>query len=120
MNNSQLKLKNSLLIIAIILATVLVTFISFTMPLTAPIKSLMWLGWLVLVLSLSYFTEQGKLVINFATEAKLEMQKVVWPTRQETIQTTSIVMIMVAITGFLLWLIDIGMMWIIGKITHLG
>ena len=56
----------------------------------------------------------------FAKEAKLELQKVVWPTRQETIQTTSIVMVMVAITGFVLWGIDSGMLWAIGKITHLG
>ena len=53
-------------------------------------------------------------------EAKAELLKVVWPTRQETIQTTSIVMIMVAVTGFILWGIDSGMMWVIAKITHLG
>jgi len=31
-----------------------------------------------------------------------------------------IVMAMVAVTGFVLWAIDMGMMWVIGKITHLG
>ena len=53
-------------------------------------------------------------------EAKIELQKVVWPTRQEAVQTTSIVMVMVTITGFVLWGIDSGMLWAIGKITHLG
>ena len=56
-------------------------------------------------------------MFEFAKEAKIELRKVVWPTRQETIQTTSIVMVMVAVTGFILWGIDSGMMWIIAKIN---
>ncbi len=87
---------------------------------TAPILALIWIGWLVLTLTLGLFTEQGKQVFSFAKEAKIELQKVVWPTRQETIQTTSIVMVMVTVTGFVLWGIDSGMLWAIGKITHLG
>ncbi len=87
---------------------------------SGPIKALTWVFWLVLTLTFGFFTAQGKRVFVFAKEAKLELQKVVWPSRQETIQTTSIVMIMVAVTGFILWGIDSGMMWAIGKITHLG
>jgi len=87
---------------------------------SGPIKALVWIGWLVLVLSLGFFTTKGQQVYVFANESKNELQKVIWPTRQETVQTTSIVMIMVVITGFLLWGVDVGMMWIIGKITHLG
>jgi preprotein translocase subunit SecE len=74
----------------------------------------------VLTLGFGFLTVQGKQVFSFGKEAKLELQKVVWPTRQETIQTTSIVMVMVALTGFILWGIDSGMLWAIGKITHLG
>ncbi len=85
-----------------------------------PIKIIIWLGWFVLTGLLAFFTSKGKEVFEFAKDAKIELQKVVWPSRQETVQTTSIVMIMVAVTGFILWGIDSGMMWVIAKLTHLG
>ena len=106
--------------LAVVLITVAAFFGTYYFQFSAPIKALIWIGWLVLTLVFSFFTAQGKQVFSFAKEAKLELQKVVWPTRQETIQTTSIVMVMVAITGFVLWGIDSGMLWAIGKITHLG
>jgi preprotein translocase subunit SecE len=36
----------------------------------------------------------------------MEVRKVVWPTRQETIQTTLVVILMVFIIGLILWLFD--------------
>lgn len=87
---------------------------------TGPIETLIWIGWLILTLLFVFFTSPGKKGFEFAKEAKIELQKVVWPTRQETVQTTSIVMVMVAVTGFILWGIDSGMMWIIAKLTRLG
>ena len=90
----------------------------FSFP--GPIIALIWVVWLVMSIFLGYFSSQGKRTAMFASEAKVELQKVVWPKRQETIQTTSIVMIMVTITGFVLWGIDSAMMWGIGKITQLG
>ncbi len=87
---------------------------------SAPITALVWIGWFILTIALGYFTSQGNQAFLFAKEAQIELQKVVWPTRQETVQTTTIVMVMVAVTGFVLWGIDSVMLWAIGKITHLG
>ncbi len=105
---------------AMILATAAAFFGTYYFHFSTPIKALIWVGWLVLIFALGFFTTQGRQVYSFAKESKVELQKVVWPSRQETIQTTSIVMIMVAVTGLILWGIDTGMMWAIGKITHLG
>ena len=118
--NSRMKFNELMAWLAVVLITVAAFFGTYYFQFSAPIKALIWIGWLVLTLVFSFFTAQGKQVFSFAKEAKLELQKVVWPTRQETIQTTSIVMVMVAITGFVLWGIDSGMLWAIGKITHLG
>ena len=41
-------------------------------------------------------TAKGKAAITFAGESRMEVRKVVWPTRQETLQTTLIVL---AVTG---------------------
>ena len=51
-------------------------------------------------------TEKGKSVVGFAKEARVETRKVVWPTRQETIQTTLIIMLSVTIVSLVLWGLD--------------
>jgi preprotein translocase subunit SecE len=100
--------------------TLVVVALMYAFHFMGPVKALVWLVWAIAVLTLAYFTTQGQKLFVFAKESKAELQKVVWPTRQETVQTTSIVMLMVVITGFILWGVDVGMMWLIGKITHLG
>lgn len=52
------------------------------------------------------FTEKGKTFIGFAKDARLEVRKVVWPTRQETVQTTLIVLVVSFICGLVLWGLD--------------
>jgi preprotein translocase subunit SecE len=49
---------------------------------------------------------QGRQLWRFAIDSRMEVRKVVWPTRQETIQTTLIVIVMVIILGLVLWLFD--------------
>lgn len=128
--NNQINMKNSLnkkidlkeigLWVGILLVTAAAFSFTYGFDFSSPVKVIVWIGWLVLTGLLGFFTNPGQRVFAFGNEAKVELQKVVWPSRQETIQTTSIVMIMVAVTGFILWAIDAGMMWVIAKITHLG
>jgi preprotein translocase subunit SecE len=51
-------------------------------------------------------TAKGRLAWSMVGEARLEVRKVVWPTRKETIQTTGIVIAMVAVMALLLWALD--------------
>jgi len=48
----------------------------------------------------------GKRAWNFAVAARAELRKVVWPSRQETIQTTLIVFVMVLVVALILWGFD--------------
>ncbi len=57
-------------------------------------------------LGVAAFTTKGKAAILFAKEARTEVRKVVWPTRQETMQTTFIVLAVSIVTALLLWGID--------------
>jgi preprotein translocase subunit SecE len=114
------KTKEASLWFGLVIITALAFLCTYYLKFTTPIKIIVWIIWFILFTLIGYFTDKGQAVLSFALEAKTELIKVVWPTRQETIQTTSIVMIMVAVTGFILWAIDMGMMWAIGKITHLG
>jgi len=76
---------------------------------------------LVLVaIGIAFTTDAGQMVWNFALEAKQEVRKVVWPTREETMRTTLLVFGMVFIVGLLLWLLDWGLFEAIKALTGQG
>jgi len=82
--------------------------------------SLRIVGWLVLIciiLAIISRTKKGQQAWKFFRDAKGEIRKVVWPTRQETIQTTLIVIVMVIILALLLWGADSFLMWAVGWLT---
>lgn len=56
-------------------------------------------------------TAKGRDLMELARSARKEIQRVVWPTRPETIQTTAIVLVSVAVVGLVLWLIDTLLSW---------
>ncbi|MDX5327459.1 MAG: preprotein translocase subunit SecE [Marinobacter sp.] len=51
-------------------------------------------------------TEQGRAFNQLRKDAAIELRKVVWPTRQETVQTTLIVLVFVVIVALILFLMD--------------
>lgn len=56
-------------------------------------------------------TEKGAFVWDLAKEARVEVRKVVWPTSQETMQTTLIVVAVVIFVALILWALDSGLSW---------
>lgn len=64
-------------------------------------------------------TGKGQQAIAFAKESRTEVRKVVWPTRQEAIHTTLIVLVATAFMGLLLWLLDMGLVKIVSFLTGL-
>jgi preprotein translocase subunit SecE len=61
-------------------------------------------------------TAKGKAFFDLFKEAKNEIRKVVWPSRQETVQTTAIVVVVVLLVGLLLWAIDSLLSWIVSGV----
>jgi len=62
-------------------------------------------------------TASGRRIWEFATASRHEVRKVVWPTRQETVQTTLIVFAMVLVMGIVLWLFDMLLLTIVRAVT---
>jgi preprotein translocase subunit SecE len=120
LNETQSNTKDIFPWFAVVIVTAAAFFCTYYYAFSGPIQSIIWLVWLLLTLFFAYLTSLGKQVLQFAQESKVELLKVVWPTRQETIQTTTIVIVMVTLTGFILWGVDSVMMWAVAKITHLG
>ncbi len=67
-----------------------------------------------------YQTAMGQGAWKFMQDARTEVHKVVWPTRQETLQTTLIVLVVVILVAFFLWLLDMFLSWAYQLLTSAG
>jgi preprotein translocase subunit SecE len=70
----------------------------------------MRLGGLLAVVAFAVFvgvqSTIGRQAWGFVVESRTEVRKVVWPSRQETIQTTLVIFIAVLITSLFMWGVD--------------
>ena len=64
-------------------------------------------------------TTKGKATVAFAREARTEVRKVIWPTRQETLNTTLIVAAVTAVMSLILWGLDGILVRLVSFITGL-
>jgi preprotein translocase subunit SecE len=67
------------------------------------------LGLVVLALVAAFValqTDRGRRFATLLKEARVEIRKVVWPTRPELIQTTAIVVVFVLVVALILWGMD--------------
>jgi len=65
-------------------------------------------------------TERGKYTLDFIHESHIEVRRVVWPTRQETFQMTSVVLFMVVLLALVVWLLDSVLMSVVRLLTGHG
>ena len=63
---------------------------------------------------------QGKGLLSFMGAARTEVRKIVWPSRQETMQTTLMVFIIVVILSIFLWFVDMFLGWGIRELLSRG
>ncbi|EKD74941.1 MAG: protein translocase subunit [uncultured bacterium] len=104
-----------LIVLILFVAGLVVNYYYSSLP--WPLRLLGWLFLLGIMAGVASQTRQGKLAISFARESRIELRKVFWPTRQETMQTTLFVAAMVVILALILWGIDSVLMWLIGWLT---
>ena len=85
-----------------------------------------WMRWLPVVGSLvlaavvAAFSRYGTEFRRFVELARIELRKIVWPTRQETLQTTLVVFGFVIIAGLFFWLLDLVLAWATKALTGTG
>ena len=63
------------------------------------------LGWYAMIATMNVLTK----TIDFFREVRVELTKVVWPTRTQTIQLTILVIMITLIVGFFIGIIDYGL-----------
>ncbi|HZT01695.1 MAG TPA: preprotein translocase subunit SecE [Steroidobacteraceae bacterium] len=85
-----------------------------------------WLRWvavgagLVVAALLLAFSYYGSEFREFVASARVELRKIIWPSRQETGMTTLIVFVFVAIAGFFFWGLDLLLAWATRALTGQG
>ena len=77
-----------------------------------PLRVLMVLGGTVAGVAIALTSTQGKRLWAFIQGSRIEIRKVVWPTRQETTQVTIAVFIFTFLLGLFFWAVDSGLLWL--------
>ena len=80
-------------------------------------KVLVLLAGLIVAGLVFFKSEQGAQLLHFLQETKIELKKVVWPTKDETMKTTGMIMIAVIIVAIFLWIVDSFFSWIVSLLT---
>jgi preprotein translocase subunit SecE len=84
------------------------------------IRTLMVLGGLVLALVLAYQTQSGKTMLAYIRGSQIELRKTTWPTRQESLQATLMIAVVVLIVALMLWGVDSALLWGVKALTGRG
>src|SRR5689334_16873991 len=85
-----------------------------------------WIRWLPVIGSLLVaavvvaFSRYGSEFRRFMELARIELRKIVWPTRQETLQTTLVVFGFVIVAGIFFWVLDLVLAWATKALTGTG
>ncbi|AHG20521.1 preprotein translocase subunit SecE [Chania multitudinisentens RB-25] len=84
-----------------------------------PLRALAVVLVIVVAGGVALMTTKGKATVAFAREARTEVRKVIWPTRQETLHTTLIVAAVTAVMSLILWGLDGILVRLVSFITGL-
>jgi len=84
------------------------------------VRVLMVLGGLIAGLVLLYWSAPGRDLWSYVQSSRVELRKMVWPTRQETWRTTLVVFVFVLALGVFFWLVDMGLAWGARHVTGQG
>jgi preprotein translocase subunit SecE len=85
-----------------------------------------WLRWLAvlggIVLGIAVFasSKPGREFWQFMLDSRIELRKIVWPSRQETGMTTLVVFGFVIVAGLFFWVLDLVLAWATRALTGQG
>jgi preprotein translocase subunit SecE len=85
-----------------------------------------WVRWVAVAASLVLaavviaFSRYGTEFRRFVELARIELRKIVWPTREETGKMTAVVLMFVVVAGIFFWLLDLVLAWATKTLTGQG
>jgi preprotein translocase subunit SecE len=109
----------TILAIAIVIAALALYYVN-PLNFNTLTKVLITLLWFVIAGAVFIKSTQGDRFLHFLRETRIELRKVVWPTREETAKTTGMIMIAVVVVAIFLWIIDAFFTWGVQSISLLN
>jgi len=84
----------------------------YFLEVSLPLRVLMVLGGLATGITVAMTSTQGQRLWAFIQGARIEIRKVVWPTKQETTQTAIAVFVFTLIMALFFWGLDSFLLWL--------
>ena len=109
---------NTIVSIVILVASLAVFYLNPLALTSLLFKVLILVAGLVVAGLVFISGSEGKSFVSFMKETKIELKKVVWPTREETTKTTAMIIIAVIIVSIFLWIVDAFFTWMVQLLTH--
>jgi len=85
-----------------------------------------WLRWLAVAAGIVLgavviaVSKYGTALKQFMADSRIELRKIVWPSRQETGMTTLVVFVFLVIAGIFFWGLDLALAWATRALTGQG
>ena len=122
MNDNVEQQQSSLLDTVKLLGSVLILLMGiisyyYLIQISILFRVLIILASVVISLVIFFQTLRGKTLWEFFQGSRVEIKKVIWPTKQETFQTTLTVFVFVLIMGIFFWLLDFLLLFLTTAIT---
>jgi len=105
-----------LLIAAAALVGGLYAYYYYETELAQVIRVLMVLGGTIAGIGIAMTSVQGQRLWHFIQGSRVEIRKVVWPTKQETTQTAIAVFVFTLVMMLFFWVLDSGLLWLTQKL----
>ncbi|KEY57484.1 preprotein translocase subunit SecE [Serratia sp. DD3] len=106
-------------LIVVVLLVVAIVGNNYFREYSLPLRALAVVVIIAVAGVVALMTNKGKATVAFAREARIEVRKVIWPTRQETLHTTLIVAAVTAVMSLILWGLDGILVRLVSFITGL-
>ena len=106
-----------LIIAAAVLVGGLYAYYFYENDFALPLRVLMVLGGTGVGIAIAMTSTQGRRLWHFIQGSRVEIRKVVWPTRQETTQTAIAVFVFTLVMMLFFWALDSGLLWLTRKLV---
>jgi preprotein translocase subunit SecE len=106
-----------LLIAAFVLVGGLYCYYFYENVLSLPVRVLLVLGGAGMVFEIAFLFTLAPRLWHFIQGSRVEIRKVVWPTKQETTQTAIAVFVFTMIMMLFFWVLDLGLLKLVGYLV---
>jgi preprotein translocase subunit SecE len=106
-----------LLLAAVVLVGGLYGYYYYENVLSLPLRVLLVLAGTGVGITIAMLSTQGQRLWHFVQGSRVELRKVVWPTKQETTQTAIAVFVFTLIMALFFWALDSGLLMLTRRLV---